>query len=294
MSRTNKIIIVICSGAVLICFMLLALARGVEPSTQPPVNESYAVRSRLGNQELYSTSALEIVCWGDSMTEGIGASPAIIVTDDVSFDASYMSYPEILEKLTGITTCNFGVSGATSEELAYMQGAINYSELMNPPDIYDSELVELGQQHKGDILVLEMGSNGGWDEDYNVLIRQYHLMLESSGCDKYIIIGDTDDPGTSIADTTQKAFNEGTTTRETAWEAALRKEFGIHFINMRLFLVEKGLEVTGLERTEEDDAAAKYGCVSGQLRSDWTHLNSFGYYAQAVAVYERGQLLEYW
>ena len=37
-----------------------------------------------------------IVCWGDSMTYGVGADRAIIKTDDGTYDASYQSYPEIL------------------------------------------------------------------------------------------------------------------------------------------------------------------------------------------------------
>ena len=58
----------------------------------------------------------EIVCWGDSMTEGAGRDPAVIATGDGVFDASYLSYPDVLQKLTGMTTCNFGVSGALCKE----------------------------------------------------------------------------------------------------------------------------------------------------------------------------------
>ena len=63
---------------------------------------------------------------------------------------------------------------------------------------------------------------------------------------------------------------------------------------MRAFLVECGLEAAGLEATEDDDGAASRGCVSEQLRSDWTHLNSYGYYAQAIAMFEKDQQLGYW
>ena len=62
-------------------------------------------------------------------------------------------------------------------------------------------------ERKNDILILEIGSNGGW-ENYRQLISQYDAMIQNSGCDYYIIVGDTDDPGTSIADTTQGIRNE--------------------------------------------------------------------------------------
>ena len=63
---------------------------------------------------------------------------------------------------------------------------------------------------------------------------------------------------------------------------------------MRVFLVEHGLEVAGLTPNEEDEEYSALGWVSDQLRSDWTHLNSYGYYAQAVGVYEKGRELGYW
>lgn len=242
----------------------------------------------------HATGSCEIVCWGDSLTEGLGASPALIVKDGMSFNASYLSYPEILEKLTGITTFNFGVSGATSEEIAYMQGALQGKLAPDALEIVDDRVMELGREHTGDVLVLEIGSNGGWGQDYNTLIGQYQDMIAYSGCDSYIIIGDTDDPGTSIADLGQEPFFQGQGTSETAWETALREAFGDRFVNMRVFLIERGLETAGLEETEKDAMDAAKGCISKQLRSDWTHLNSYGYFAKATAVYEKGQQLSFW
>ena len=214
----------------------------------------------------------EIVCWGDSMTEGAGRDPAVIATGDGVFDASYLSYPDVLQKLTGMTTCNFGVSGATSEEIGIMQGAIEADD-EDERLFIDEEVAELAKQHTGTILVLEMGSNGGWDGDYATLIEQYHAIIENSGCENFIIIGDTDDPGTSFGDPSQEAFEPGETGRQTEWEATLTAE---------------------LTPTREDAEDAAVGCISLQLRSDWTHLNSYGYYAKAQAVYQRGVQLGYW
>lgn len=269
----------------------------------------------------------EIVCWGDSMTQGVGADddPGALVSlaDDELYDTSYQSYPQVLSQLTGLDTYNFGVAGATSEEIAVMQGALPWATLDNdgadatsdsddkgenddsdtdapadegeqPIRHIDPEVVDEGEEHTGDILVLEIGSNGGWDGDYQVLIDQYRAMIDRSGCDDYLILGDTDDPGTSVGDTSQVPFTDDYAPRETSWETALREAFGDHFINMRVFLIKHGLEISGLTPTPEDVADARLGCISKQLRSDWTHLNARGYFAKAVAVYQRGIKLGYW
>ena len=68
----------------------------------------------------------EIVCWGDSMTQGVGADTdegaLVSLADGELYDTSYQSYPQVLSQLTGLDTYNFGVAGATSAEIAAMQG----------------------------------------------------------------------------------------------------------------------------------------------------------------------------
>lgn len=286
----------------------------------------------------------EIVCWGDSMTQGVGADTdadaLVSLADGELYDTSAQSYPQVLSQLTGLDTYNFGVAGATSEEIAVMQGGLPWTEIEiadgddeaedsagdsatesddlatdagdeaeaddeggddeaddqgeQPISHIDPEVVDEGEEHTGDILVLEIGSNGGWDGDYQVLIDQYRAMIDRSGCDDYLILGDTDDPGTSVGDTSQVPFTDDYAPRETSWETALREAFGDHFINMRVFLIKHGLEISGLTPTPEDVADARLGCISKQLRSDWTHLNARGYFAKAVAVYQRGIKLGYW
>ncbi|MBR3236032.1 MAG: SGNH/GDSL hydrolase family protein [Atopobiaceae bacterium] len=241
-----------------------------------------------------ATDQREIACWGDSMTEGIGSSEASVKLDGDDLDVSFMGFPQVLQKLTGLKTYNFGVPAATSEEIALMQGGLGLGDLHEALRVFDAKLAYEGSQHPGDILILEIGSNGGWDNKYKRLANQYKAMIEHAGCDKYLIVGDTDDPGTSIGDLRQQAFEAGTGSGETAWEAALHKTFGDRFINMRVYLIEHGLEVAGLEETKADRDMASRGCVSEQLRADWTHLNSYGYYAQAMGIYERGLRLGYW
>lgn len=173
------------------------------------------------------------------------------------------------------------------------QPSINYESYNIPAGtrVYTRASID----HKNDILILEIGSNGGWESDYQQLIEQYDNMLLSSGCQYYIIIGDTDDPGTSVGDDNQQNYDYSNIGRgDTGWEAALREAYGDHFINMRAYLIENGLQDAGLTATTEDVENYKKGCISKQLRSDWTHLNDDGYHAKAVGVYKKGVELGYW
>ena len=248
-----------------------------------------------GNDE--NISYKEIVCWGDSMTAGSGASDGEIIKDGENIDISYLSYPEDLQNLTGISTYNFGVSGATSEEIAIMQGGLSPSKDLLDYDTIDFDIISQAKEHTGDILILEMGSNGGWN-DYDDLISQYKAMIAYSGCNEYIIIGDTDDPLNSVdPDVVAQAAeyeDSGIGVDETTWETALNDAFGDHFVNMRVYIIENGLTIAGLDATEADDEAALQGNISAQFRSDWTHFNSYGYYVQAVGVYQKGKELGYW
>ena len=72
---------------------------------------------------------MEINCWGDSMAEGY------FWGDDVS-------YPSVLEELTGITTNNFGIRSEDSVEIL-------------------TRSLEYGDQ-SGDVMIIQMGDNGGW------------------------------------------------------------------------------------------------------------------------------------
>ena len=134
-----------------------------------------------------------------------------------------------------------------------------------------------------DILVIQMGSNGGWDS-YDELVAQYQAMIEKSGTQCYIIIGDTDNP-TEAYDSEQYESDIEVGTKDNVWETALREAFGEHFINMRAFMIEQGLETAGLEPTEQDLDDLENGRVPEQLKDDYTHFNSYGYYAMGVAVY---------
>lgn len=247
----------------------------------------------------YDGEYREISCWGDSMTYGMGSDIAFINIDGKMKNISYCSYPSVLGELTNIPTYNFGVSGANSQEIAIMQGGLKWyeSDIDLETANIDLEIMQESIYHKNDILILEIGSNGGWDDDYEKLIQQYDAMIESCNCSYYIIIGDTDNPSSSPEGLHQTSFNSDNFyvgTKETKWESVLHDAYGEHFLNMRLYLIENGLKDAGLEETLQDLRDVKKGFISEQLKSDWTHLNAYGYYSKGLAVYKKGVELGYW
>ena len=146
------------------------------------------------------------------------------------------------------------------------------------------------------VLILEMGSNGGWNNDYQILIEQYRSIIQHWNVDRYIIVGDISSIDEMVSSQAKKDRFAGIQPRskENSWERALREAFGLHFINMRKYLIEYGLDLAGLEVTERDELEQAEGNISVQLRSDWTHFNQHGYYAKAVGIYEKGCELGYW
>ena len=201
-----------------------------------------------------------INCWGDSMTAGQGGNG--------------VTYPRVLKELTGFPVNNFGVSGETTYEIV-------------------DRSAEYGDQ-SGDIMIIEMGDNGTW-RNMDDLIKQYQNMLDEADCSNYIIISSTDDPNDTDQIWGESGYEPGM--RDTWYEAALKDAFGEHVVTARKYLIENGLSINGLDETDEDRERAEKGLISLQLRNYWidnTHLNGYGYRAQAHAVYEKGIELGYW
>lgn len=206
------------------------------------------------------TDREEINAWGDSITQGYGSDG--------------LTYPEVLEQLTGIPVRNFGEGGEDSREIL-------------------ARSLAYGSQ-KEDILVIQMGDNGGW-KDLDELISQYRQLIDAAGTDRYIIISSTDDPDDFVQ---IWGYTRDPIGLEDTWyEAEYREAFGDHLLIGRKYLIEHGLAINGLEETEEDRERAVKGNISLQMRNpeiDNTHLNEAGYTALARGVYEKGKELGYW
>ena len=225
-------------------------------------NNSTAADSSVSSALDYpvNTPNEEINAWGDSITEGFGSDGA--------------TYPEVLEQLTGIPVRNLGIGGGDSQEIL-------------------SRSIAYGSQAE-DILVIQMGDNGGW-KDLDELIEQYRTLIRKAGSERYIIISSTDDPDDfeQIWGYTRRKIG----LNDTWYEAKYREAFGDHLLMGRKYLIEHGLEINGLEETKQDQVRAEKGSISLQLRDpdlDNTHLNEYGYIALAHGVYDVGKELGYW
>lgn len=142
----------------------------------------------------------------------------------------------------------------------------------------------------GDILILQIGHNGGWNNDYETLVNQYRMAIEKGQTKRYIIIGMT----------------SGTAETNKEWEHALQTAFQRHYINMREYLTHPiynesgeivncyGLADRGFTPTTDDLEKIAVGEVPLQLKVDSAHFTSYGYYTEAEQVYKRGKELGYW
>ena len=173
-----------------------------------------------------------------------------------------------------------GITGKlsfNSDTMLYtFKRAVDGTELVISTDT--AIITQASVARKDDILVLEMGNNNGWDQSYEVLIAQYDAMIKYSTCKYFIIVGDTD----------------GEQAERNDWDVALKQAYGDHYINMREYLSKNGLTDCGLTPTAVDLGMLPLGEVPDSLKSDWSHLNSYGYYSKGKAIYMRGVQLGYW
>lgn len=128
--------------------------------------------------------------------------------------------------------------------------------------------------------VIFMGQNGGWDEDPQVLIEQQRAMLDhqKKNNDRFIIIG----------------LHTGTADERKELEAAMQKEWGDKYINLREYMSGEALEEMGIEPTARDREMREKGMTPESfLASDGVHFNEFGYRAIGSLLYARMDELGY-
>ena len=150
------------------------------------------------------------------------------------------------------------------------------------PKVIDYEtpmLTNCGEMYKHCIQVIFIGTNGGWSNNDELCNQIKNIIRYNDSIDKkFIVIG-----------ITNKSYLES-----HEREIYMQDVFGNNFINMRDYLVKRGLSDNNLTPTSQDLEDINNGIVPSQIRSDETHLNDYGYYAFAKRVYSKGQELGYW
>ena len=279
--------------------------------------------------EAKSSDPVNILCFGDSLTAGAGGNG--------------ISYPEVLQEMTGLKVYNYGVGGAGVNQIGMKMGAFPFyvGEFGIPSDPVPVPITIVAQD--GELTSLLRNENGGlnpcyiadikgtilWDsvkETYTftreqsgeaVMVPartrvQTDAMRRSTDNDIYVIyVGTNNFPDKRSVDElidsinemvteikTQKYIVVGMTSKTYVDDIVrvnrdMRLEFGDHFLDIRTYMIEHGLEDAGLEATTQDIYDMDTGEIPASLRSDLVHGNEYFYRILGEQLYEKMQDLGY-
>jgi hypothetical protein len=160
-------------------------------------------------------------------------------------------------------------------------------EITKPTPIIPHNAID----RKDDMQCIFVGTNGGWlttvdDAETRIekLISEIDMMIDHNTSGQYIVIG--------MHYYYSWVLYNGLTV--DALETALLRRYGMHYINLREYMVNYGLDDAGLTPTEEDtEAIAKGEVPPSLLHTDKIHGNEKFYEILANLVYEQGKILEY-
>lgn len=129
-----------------------------------------------------------------------------------------------------------------------------------------------------DIAVIWAGTND-IRMDIDEIISFIRLMIDKLGNDKYIIVG-----------LTAKNYHSDIESKNRKLGLA----FGKHFLDVRSYILNYGLQDESITATAEDTQAISQGMMPPSLLHDATHFNDYGYDVIANQVYIKGKQLGYW
>lgn len=128
------------------------------------------------------------------------------------------------------------------------------------------------------IVVISMGQNGGWSTAAELISQQKAILShQTENADKYIIVG----------------IPTGTTESQAGLEAAMEKEYGRKFINLRQYMCTDGLADAGIKPTAQDQEAIKKGVVPPSLFPDNANFTVKGNELIGKLIYSRMDELGY-
>lgn len=302
----------------------------LKPETVTWDNLSNDVKEKI---ERAPTNYIIIDCWGDSLTQGAGAT-------------NY-PYPTKLQELIGeqFVVNNYGQGSETAEVIAFRQGGMGaivlpFTASTNASD-YNKvtiksingaslETMSYSGKYYGNANVYLNGTDkwmfrrsGGGSlnlvcADGSLLGKEYSrptiVFAEGEGIGHVAIIcigqngwaAQTSRPE-ALADIIQKMVEHngseryivvgrptGNKNERNVEEIILASRFSNHFVNAREYISAYGLSDNGLSPTQEDTESMSSGAIPPQLRIDAVHMNDYGYTAMANCIFNRGVSLGYW
>ncbi|WP_162927798.1 SGNH/GDSL hydrolase family protein [Bacillus sp. Y1] len=135
-------------------------------------------------------------------------------------------------------------------------------------------------QLKEGINIIWAGTNDQLStSNVNNAIHKIKSMIEYSSSKKYIIIGMTAKSHMPEVETVNKT---------------LAHAFGSHFLDVRRYILNYGLQDAGITPTTQDNTDIANGEIPTSFRTDGIHFNQHGYTVVANQVYKKGVELGYW
>lgn len=127
------------------------------------------------------------------------------------------------------------------------------------------------------IPIVLMGQNGGYKDNQDLIDQINSIVRMEKYNDKYLVLGLTTGSAASRADL----------------ERQMASTFGDRYLNIRDYIVSKGLQMLNITPTDKDSFSISSGSVPPSLLADQVHFNSKGYTVIGTAVYERMSELGY-
>ncbi|EIU7559391.1 hypothetical protein AAIB98_004633, partial [Providencia rettgeri] len=258
--------------------------------------------------------SLEIVCWGDSMTAGVGG------------ESENVSYPSVLAAELGVNVSKKGYGGQTSTDIAIRQGgtqltitytgtippASTVSVLVTPTDSYRSiQMIYSGnigdtpvKMTKSSAGVWELknegsepleiagkatfiGSEGRIEREKTAIFwvgrnnqfwnKSEPIFRDIAAMIGYLNVSLKRSIVISLCNTAAEPKGSSRYNAMLDINSRLAQVYGDKFIDVRAYLITKGLSDAGIAPTTQDVADIGNDIIPTSLRSDDTHLNATGY-----------------
>lgn len=263
--------------------------------------QSGIVKYPLVTEALSGLKTTNLAVGGENATEIAARQGAvdIVLTSDVSLPAEagvkteislkaanniscYPLYFDQNDSTSGINPCKInGIEGKLSivydsedSQTRIKQGSKYYFERLENGEAVtaaagDRIITNAAEKRNSDMLVICMGTNGGYGENVDGLIELIDAMTAKLDYEnkEYIVLGL---PHGTMAD-----------------EEKMAAKYGERFIRFHSYLLGDALSDAGIEPTEEDKAAISAGKAPKSLMHDSVHFNAKGYYLIGKLVYNK-------
>lgn len=310
-----------------VCCLMLCMLTGCAGSRQAMSGQADVVdetteRTDTERADTGKEKEPDIVCWGDSLTYGTGGEgvtyPSVLADETGLTVYNYGVCGEKADQIavrmglypmtTGAFTipaerepvalsllCDgedpimlrLGDAGMNPSDIAGVKGELSYSEedgnyyftrqtKGDAVTVSDGTVVTMdaaGKIDPDDIVVLFIGSNDRpTAEDAETLIATEKEMIRYLGSSKYIVVGLT----------SKEMIPEVAAVNEK-----LAAAFGTHFLDIRSYLLEHGLEEAGIAPTDQDLMDLADGEIPSSLRVDIVHGTPDFYRILGEQLYEK-------